>query len=231
MPDFAKACINAHQGIAAFDADGTLWTNDVADDFTQWMIANGKIDGARWPTYMRIYRDDPPAGCRYLLSLYTGIRRDALAEQVNDYWENHAARTWVWQVIETLYFIREQRPIWIVSGTPTDFLLPLKKILGAHRIVGMDFQFDDDDRVTGEPEGIPCAGEGKAKKLLSLLGEEKVAFCVGNGSLDGPMMELSAQAWSVYPDAAFAEYSSARGWPILPRPADFVEEEKFLLED
>jgi phosphoserine phosphatase len=51
---------------------------------------------------------------------------------------------------------------------------------------------------------------------------------VGNGSLDGPMMALATQAWSIYPNPEFAAHSRSQGWPILARPADFQEEEKFL---
>jgi hypothetical protein len=58
-----------------------------------------------------------------------------------------------------------------------------------------------------------------------------VRFAAGNGSLDGAMMALADVAWSVYPNPEFEVYSREQGWHLLRRPADFVEEEKFLLED
>jgi len=233
VPDFVRAIPRcASDEIAVFDADGTLWTNDVADDFTLWMIQTQQIPGERWPTYMRIYRDDPPAGCRYLLTLFTGMAIPTLHEHLEEYWEHHAHRQWVWPVVETLYHLAEKGyPIWVVSGTPTDFLFPLKRVLPIAEIVGMDFEVDEAGRITGRHSGISCAGEGKAEKLRFLLGGRRIRFCCGNGSLDGPMMELAEVAWSVYPNPAFAEYSRAHGWPILPRPPDFVEEEKFVLRD
>ena len=218
--------------IAIFDADGTLWTGDVADDFTQWMMARGAIPSERWPTYMRIYRDDPPTGCRYLLTFYTGMTPALLAEHLDTWWREHSARRWIWEAVEALYLLADRGyPIWVVSGTPTDFLLPLQHILPVHEVVGMDFALDADGRFTGRHAGISCAGEGKAEKVISLLDGRAVRFCAGNGSLDGPMMRLAELAWSVYPNPDFARYSEAQGWPILPRPPDFVEEEKFLLED
>lgn len=232
VPEFVQA-IPPREGdaITVFDADGTLWVDDVADDFTQWMIEKGDVPGELWPQYMRVYRDDPPTGCRFLLTLYRDLELSALHARVDEYWDHHAARAWVWEVMESYYHLQEKGyPIWIVSGTPTDFLLPLKRIIGADVIVGMDFEVVD-GRVTGKHSGIPCAGVGKAEKLESLLDGHKVRFCAGNGSLDGPMMEMAEIAWSVYPNADFAEYSRRKGWPILPRPADFQEEEKFLLED
>ncbi|MFH2007804.1 MAG: HAD-IB family phosphatase [bacterium] len=233
IPDFVLALPPGDGSqLAVFDADGTLWTNDVADDFTCWMIDRGHISGDRWDAYMRIYRDDPPTGCEYLLTLYAGLTPVGLQEHVQTYWEHHANRAWIWEVVESLYWVADRgHPIWVVSGTPTDFLLPLQQILPVAEVVGMDFALDGRGRFTGEPHGIPCAGTGKAKKLRSLLAERTVSLCVGNGSLDGPMMELGDQAWTVYPNPDFAAYSRERGWPILPRPSDFVEEEKFVLED
>jgi phosphoserine phosphatase len=181
---------------------------------------------------MRIYRDDPPAGCRYLLTLYTGITPTHLAERLDDWWLHHADRRWIWEVVEALYLLAERGyPIWVVSGTPTDFLLPLKKMLPVAEVVGMDFELNDAGRITGRYAGISCAGEGKAEKLLSLVGDRPIRFCAGNGSLDGPMMRLADVVWSVYPNSSFTKYSRDQGWSILPRPPDFVEEEKFLLEN
>ena len=45
--------------LALFDADGTLWENDIADDCTIWMIGTGRIStGNRWAEYKRIYAGD-----------------------------------------------------------------------------------------------------------------------------------------------------------------------------
>lgn len=229
-PFIAQLPACAGGALAVFDADGTLWVNDVADDFTLWMIREGHVPGDNWRTYQRIYRDDHPAGCRYLLTLYTGLTQARLGELLEEYWLHHAKRQWVWDVVESLYHLADRGyPIWVVSGTPTDFLLPLKRMLPVAEVVGMDFEVDGGGQLTGRHSGISCAGEGKAEKLRALIGERPVRFCCGNGSLDGPMMLLAEVAWSVYPNPEFAEYSRRQGWPILPRPADFVEEEKFVL--
>jgi phosphoserine phosphatase len=215
--------------IAVFDADGTLWTDDVADDFTKWMIASGEIPGGAWETYVHIYRDDPPAGCRFLLTLYSGLGIGRIAERVDHWWVHRSNRRWIPEVVEALRHLDGKGyPIWIVSGTPTDFLVPLGRVFRIERIVGMDFELDSHGRVTGRHSGISCAGEGKAEKILGLAGGRPVAFCAGNGSLDGSMMEVAGRAWSVYPDPRFEAFSRERGWPVLPRPTGFVEEEKLL---
>ncbi len=230
-PDFVRAIPRCEDGaLAVFDADGTLWVNDVADDFTLWMINGKRVPGENWRTYQKIYAADHPAGCRYLLSFFTGMTPAELRGHLDEYWLHHAKRRWVWEVVEALHDLDAKGyPIWVVSGTPTDFLLPLQDLLPVAEVVGMDFEVGADGRFTGKHAGISCAGEGKAEKLRVVAGKRPVRFCCGNGSLDGPMMLLAEVAWTVYPNPQFAEYSRAQGWPILPRPADFVEEEKFTL--
>jgi len=216
--------------LVIYDADGTLWVNDVADDFTLWMMDQGELSRDNWRTYQRIYADDHPTGCRYLLTFYAGMTLEHLGARIDDYWLRQANRAWIWEVVESLYDLAAKGyPIWVVSGTPTDFLLPLQRMLPVERVVGMDFELDGEGRITGKHAGISCAGEGKAEKLISLVGQRPIRFACGNGSLDGPMMKLADFAWSVYPNPEFAEYSRAQGWPILPRPPDFVEEEKFTI--
>jgi phosphoserine phosphatase len=228
VPDFVKE-IPAGEGVVVFDADGTLWRDDVADDFTQWMIETGEIPGDRWPDYMRIYAEDHPAGCRYLLTLYEGMCTGHLRSKVDEWWLHHARRAWIPEAVESLYHLRVKGfPVWIVSGTPTDFLMPMKEFMPVGEVIGMDFELDGEE-ITGRHSGISCAGEGKAEKMLMVAGDRPIVFCAGNGSLDGPMMEAARQAWSVYPNPEFEEFSRSRGWPVLPRPPDFVEEEKFLL--
>ncbi len=233
VPDFVGAIPRCEDGaLAIFDADGTLWVDDVADDFTTWMIDQGLVPGENWTNYMRIYRDDHPAGCRYLLSFYEGMTLEELGGHVYTWWRDHAHRGWVDEVVEVVRHLHDKGyPIWVVSGTPTEFLLPLKRMLPVEVVVGMDFEVDGDLVITGKHAGISCAGEGKAEKLVDIVGDRPVRFAAGNGSLDGPMMKLAEAAWSIYPNPEFDVYSREQGWAVLPRPADFKEEEKFLLED
>lgn len=231
IPEWVRA-LPEGQALAIFDADGTLWTDDVADDFTRWMIDTGKISGELWPTYLRIYRDDAPAGCRYLLRLYAGLRPEELAGHVEHWWLHHAHRSWVWPVIESMYHLAGLgHEIWVVTGSPKDVMAPLLHMLPVKRILGMDFEVGADGTITGEFTGISCAGTGKAEKIRALGGGRPVVFCAGNGNLDGAMMELAEHAWAIHPNPEFEAFARGHGWPVLGRPADFVEEQKFLIED
>ncbi len=229
VPCFLRGAPRSTDGaLAVFDADGTMWRDDVADDFTQWMMATGEIPSSGWPEYLRIYREDAPAGCRHLLTLYRGLAVERLRERIDRWWLDHARRRWIREVVEALYHLSGLGyRVWVVSGTPTDFLSPLSRMLPVDDVLGMDFEVVD-GRITGRHRGIGCAGTGKADKIRDRAAGRPVFFCCGNGDLDAAMMEMAAVAWSVYPNPAFYAHSLDMGWPVLPRPPDFEEEKKLL---
>ena len=231
LPAFVRDMAADGRGkLAVFDADGTLWRDDVADDFTTWMrTAQGMASDAQWAEYLAIYRDDHAAGCRFLLRLYAGLERSELHAHVFEWWRQHSWRRYIPEAIEALRTLAERGyTIWVVTGSPMDTMLPLKEFLPVDEVVGMDFA-DDQGRLTGELAGISCADEGKAEKVLSLWpnSPETIVFGAGNGSLDAAMLHLAREVvWAVYPNPSFQTYAEAQGWPVLARPADFVEEAK-----
>ena len=229
VPAFVRALpADGHGQLALFDADGTLWRDDVADDFTKWMISEGYArHGDLWPEYLRIYRDDHPAGCRYLLKIYAGLPIDEFHRLNLLWWEQYAHRRWIPEVVESVYWLADHNyRVWLVTGSPTETMRPLEVALPLDALVGMDFELHD-GIITGELAGLSCTAEGKAHKVRSLAGDVPVAFSAGNGSLDAAMLAIAERAaWSVYPNADFLRVSEARGWHVLPRPDDFVEEAK-----
>lgn len=216
--------------LALFDADGTLWTDDVADDFTKYAIDTGLLKhGHLWDEYLKVYAGHPPRGCEYALKLYAGIKLEDVQECVLDWWQNHANRNWINEVLETLYHLKEKDyETLVVTGTPTDLISPLENVLPIDKVIGMDFEVGEDGFLTGNFSGISCAAEGKAKKIKFLYPNHEVVFACGNSTMDIPMMEQANKViWSIYPNNSFLKESKELNWHVLERPSDFVEEEKF----
>jgi phosphoserine phosphatase len=229
VPDFVRALPEDGRGkLAIFDADGTMWRNDVSDEFARWTMDEGHVpDGGVWDEYVRIYRQDHAAGCVFMLGFYQGLTHARFLELIHHWWQT-TTRHWVVEVIEALHLLAERRyTIWVVTGSPTDTMVPLQTCLPVDDVVGMDFELDAAGVITGALRGIRCADAGKAEKVSFLWGARPLLFAAGNGSLDAAMMELSSGVkWSVYPNPTFHAYSLQKGWHITPRPADFVEEAK-----
>ena len=203
--------------LALFDADGTLWENDIADDCTIWMIGTGRIPGSheKWNEYKRIYAQDAPTGCEYLLTFYQGLSQAALTEHVNTYWREVMSLEYIEQPLEVLYYLAERQfRIWVITGSPTDLLFPLLDKLPVERIVGMDYEVDPHGVLTGRHAGISCAGAGKADKVRSLW-SDAIQFAAGNARLDEAMMRLARDVvWAVHPHPDLEKVARAEGWEI-----------------
>jgi HAD superfamily phosphoserine phosphatase-like hydrolase len=231
LPAFVDALpAAAGSKLAIFDADGTLWCDDVADDFATWMrVENGMSSDAQWAEYLSIYREDHAAGCRFMLQQYAGLTYEHVCDRVFHWWRKVAERRWVGEALEALLTMVDRGyVVWVVTGSPTVTMLPLKEMLGVQEVLGMDFDLDEAGVITGRLSGLSCADEGKADKVLSLWPDrDNIALAAGNGSLDAAMMRLAREViWAVYPNPAFEAQARSEGWHILPRPADFVEEAK-----
>jgi len=209
--------------LALFDADGTLWENDIADDCTLWMIGTGRIrtSSAAWADYRRIYSHDANEGCQHLLSFYRGLSLAELTGHVETYWRDFMKLDYIPEPVELLQELaRRGFPIWVVTGSPTDLLFPLQKKLPVQRIVGMDFEIDSRGVLTGKHAGISCAGEGKAEKVRSLW-KGPIQFAAGNARLDEAMMRLARDVvWAVHPHPDLEAVARKLGWEIKtsPRP-------------
>jgi HAD superfamily phosphoserine phosphatase-like hydrolase len=217
LPDFVRRIqVKDEPRLALFDADGTLWENDIADDCTIWMIGTGRIQtGARWPEYKKIYAEDAPAGCRYLLSFYEGMSQADLTRHVNAYWDEFMKLDYIPEPVLVLQDLAAKGfKNWVVTGSPTDFLFPLLKRLPVDKIVGMDFEVDANGILTGRHDGISCAGPGKAEKVLSLW-DGPIQFAAGNAVLDEAMMRLARDVvWAVHPHPDLEKVAIHEGWEI-----------------
>ncbi|MBT3586301.1 MAG: HAD-IB family phosphatase [Halobacteriovoraceae bacterium] len=231
LPGFVENLpIEGQDRLALFDADGTLYTDDVADDFAVYALQQKIISSEEiWQEYLELYPRDPVAGCALALKLYRGLASAELSQLVEKWWQTHAKRNWVTPVMEALFHLKSRGyTIWVVTGTATEFLEPLRTVLPIDKILGMDFEYDQQGLITGEVAGIACAGEGKAIKVRSLWSGGSIDFACGNSMMDIPMLELSQKlCWSVYPDQDFHNEALKRQWQITPRPVDFTEENKF----
>jgi len=206
--------------LALFDADGTLWDNDIADDCTLWMIATGRVQtAAMWPEYRRLFAADAPAGCRYLLELYAGLRRADVLASVETYWREFMRLDYIAETVEVLAHLAGQGfRVWVVTGSPTDFLEPLRRQLPVERIVGMDFEVDARGILTGRHAGISSTAEGKAEKVRSLW-SGPVQLAAGNSLLDVAMLRLARDvAWAVHPHDDLLQLARAEGWEVKPSP-------------
>ena len=201
--------------VAVFDADGTLWHGDVSEDFTRWMIARGRFDGALWPEYERVNAADPAAGCFFILRFYEGVPMAKVQASVAEYWQAAPERRWIAPVVAALRWAAQHGAVvHVVSGTPTPVLEPLPRLLPLAGVLALDLEVDAQGRATGRAAGTPSVGEGKCTRVLAAT-PRPVLLAAGNSALDVPLLRMSrGLAWAVNPDAELRQTAQREGWLV-----------------
>ena len=208
-------------GIAAFDADGVLWSGDVSEDFTAWMIDRGKFDAALMPRYAELHHADPAAACVMILEFYRGMAADQICDCVQEFWRTAPPRQWNRDAVQAVrWLIERDISVYIVSGSPSVVLADLHQHLPIEpdHILGVELEFDAENRATGNADGIVTHGPGKAQRLRQ-ASPEPVLVAVGNSILDREMVALSEDVrWAVEPDTALRAIAERDGWLITTLP-------------
>lgn len=220
VPEFIRDLTTGDPGeLALFDADGVLWHGDVSEDFTLWMIGEGHFDGRLWPVYERCNNEDPAAGCIQILNFYTGMTRQEIRTHVERFWQVAPERRWLPRVRAVLKWARTARlAIFVVSGTPAVVLEPLARQLDIDRILGIELEFDEDERATGRADGVTTVGVGKAERVRA-ESDVPVRLAAGNSVLDIPMLRMSTGvAWAINPDRTLRSVAEQAEWLISHEP-------------
>jgi phosphatidylglycerophosphatase C len=216
-PVIARLAARAGPRAAAFDADGVLWSGDVSEDFTRWMIERGDFDGGLWASYAAVNDRDPASGCTQILQFYRGHELTVLRERVAEFWRAAPPRLWKAPVILAFRWLHERGfTMFVVSGTPRIVLepLPLHLPVAAANILALELDVDADGRATGGPGGVVTCGPGKAVALRA-ADAGPILVAAGNSALDIDMLELADPiAWAIDPAPELRAHAQRAGWLI-----------------
>jgi phosphoserine phosphatase len=210
-------------GVAAFDADGTLWREDVGEAFLRHLVRVGwvKLPDGRDPyeEYERRVEQDRKSGYAFAAQLQAGLQADALAAEAEKF-----AKIWVPpRIVAAVQELREaceQHALRVVcvSASPLPIVqaaAPLAKI-PADRCLGIEVRLSQGRLTDRVIDPVPFA-DGKLAALQT-RGWDDVALACGD-SLLGDLDLLSAAhiAVAVAPAgrSPLADEARCRGWPVL----------------
>jgi phosphoserine phosphatase len=208
-------------GLAVFDADGTLWREDVGEAFLRHLVSLGWVqlpDGSDpYQAYERAVDRDRAAGYAYAAQLQSGLEVGRLRTEAVRF-----AASWVppRRVADTgklLELCREAGLApWVISASPLPIVLAAAPLLGFAPDLcrGVELQIRD-GRFTDRVMEPLTYGAGK----VAVLGERaRVALACGD-SYQGDLLLLQAAevAVAVAPKAGspLALEARQRGWFIL----------------
>jgi phosphoserine phosphatase len=209
---------------AAFDADGTLWRDDVGEAFLQHLCERGwvKLRGGGDPylEYLTRVERDRATGYAFAAQLQAGLSDDALQEESDRF-----ARAWVPRRLlaatqELLALCSQAGMVCaVVSASPIQIVRAAAPLAGvpAARCLGMTTRVDSGGALTDEIVQPISYARGKVEALVR-AGYGAPALGCGD-SIFGDLALLEAARIPVVVaqgvGGALAEEARRRGWTIL----------------
>lgn len=215
--------------LALFDADGTLWREDVGEAFLRHLVSLGWVrlpDGSDpYEAYERAVDRDRASGYAYAAQLQAGLAEQKVAAEARRF-----ASAWVPpRIIEGTARLRalcEEAGLlpMVVSASALPIVVAAAPLAGfpAARCKGIEVRVRE-GRFTAELVEPVTYGEGKVASAMEAAGNQlpaagRIAVACGD-SLAGDlaMMEAARIAIAVAPAAGspLSIEARKRGWPVL----------------
>lgn len=215
-------------GVAAFDADGTLWRDDVGEAFLRHLIGLGWVKlpdgGDPYAAYQREVERDRAQGYAYAAQLQAGLLLTEVAKEAQRF-----APEWVrpriiqgTQALRALCEAAGLLPT-VISASALAIVRAAAPLAGfpLARCYGIETRVDGKGRCT-ERLVLPITyAEGKVA-VAARLGGGRIALAAGD-SFTGDLGLLNAARVAVVVAPAhggpLADEAKRRGWPVLSQEA------------
>jgi len=199
VQDLRQSTANG-RAIVAFDFDGTLTIRDSFTEFLRWRAGPGAwaLGLVKLAPAVAAYARDRDRGrikAASVKEFLLGVSRQTLETEAAAFAEE------IWP--------RFMRPdaleVWndwgqrgahrvIVTASPTTTVAPFARKLGAEALLGTEFVFNADDRITGDFAGPNCRGEEKVRRLKAAYGDDMTLIAAyGDTSGDTEMLAMAQQ--------------------------------------
>ncbi len=208
-------------GLAVFDADGTLWREDVGEAFLRHLVTLGWVtlpDGSDpYAAYERAVDRDRARGYAYAAQLQAGLEVARVAAEAERF-----ARAWVPpRLIADALALRaacEEAGLipWVVSASALPIVFAAAPLAGIprDRCRGIEVAIDS-GKFTTRLVGPVTYGAGK---VTAARHAGRIALACGDSFTgDLAMLEAARLAVVVAPGSGspLADEASRRGWPVL----------------
>ena len=218
--DFVDAILRLRPAVAAFDCDGTLWSDDAGEAFFDWelqqnLLSDEIVDWAR-PRYAayRAGRVSEEAMCGEMVTMHRGLGEPEISRMAARFFDEYFAEN-IFPEMQTLVqeLSRQNCDVWAVSSTNEwiiraamrHFQLPESRVIAScARVVN--------GQVTGQLIQVP-SGEGKCRAIQQTIGKAPDA-AFGNSIWDAAMLGIARVAVAVNPTPELEKLATKRNWRI-----------------
>lgn len=216
---------------AAFDADGTLWNNDLGEGFFQYQIDHCNLKALQgldpWDYYDTTKKVDPPKAYLWLAQISAGHSLQQVRQWAKQAVEKSGAKVFQSQKNFIAWLQSQGIEVFIVTASVQWAVEPAAHLVGidSDHVLGIQTRVDSDGLVTQEQFGPITWRAGKATALLERTQGKKPLFCAGNTYGDTALLEISNGArlcvqTQVEENFLFEEenklyqHAIQNGWPV-----------------
>jgi HAD superfamily phosphoserine phosphatase-like hydrolase len=208
--------------VACFDADGTLWAEDIGEAFLRWLVA-GKVlravDCSRdvYRQYEERVAEERTAGYVWAVAAMAGLREEEV-----QLWARQLAAAWPTYRPAMAGLVRGLADhgfeVWIVSASNDWLVKAAAPTLGFDppRAIGIGVEVER-GLLTDRPVRPVPSEEGKVEVMSRRIGAMPEIAC-GDSLGDLAMLEAAAQPLVVarhdQPGSALLAIARERGWPV-----------------
>jgi HAD superfamily phosphoserine phosphatase-like hydrolase len=210
--------------LACFDADGTLWSEDLGEAFFRWLAAGshlpalaGRPPQSVWEEYEERVRADRTAGYGWAVQCMAGLQESqvrAWARQLAFAWPNGRPA-----MAGLLAGLRQSgAAVWIVSASNAWIVEAAAPRFGVDpgNVLGLRVEVEGGRLTDRLVQPLSC-GPGKVAAISAALGRAP-GLAVGDSLGDLEMLEAAAQPIGIgrhdQPGADLLAAAKQRGWPV-----------------
>jgi phosphoserine phosphatase len=183
--------------VAVFDADGTLWQNDVGEGFFMWLIKNKKLVGVDYSKdiykeYETILAKEPDKAFSMAVAIMAGIKEDDLKIWAEEHFDTFKNNVYPKQK-ELIKKLQDAGvDVWIVSASNKWSVDAGAKYMGidSDHVIAMNVKVLN-GKLTDELLPPVLHGPGKVEAIKKYIGN-KIDFVCGNSMSDYDMLAFSS---------------------------------------
>jgi HAD superfamily phosphoserine phosphatase-like hydrolase len=188
------------RGPATFDADGTLWKDDVGEGFFTWMMKHRYYPADKIPTLEQAWRGykagtfDDTKMYELMVTSMAGMKETDVARLARRYFDSEHKHS-IYQPMAALVSALGETGFqpWVVSGSPYWVVAAGARHFGipTGRVIGLRVRVDREGRLTDEIVRPVPWKEGKAQSILAQIGQPPV-IAAGDSRGDREMLKIAS---------------------------------------
>jgi HAD superfamily phosphoserine phosphatase-like hydrolase len=217
---FIESVLRLAPQIAAFDCDGTLWSNDAGERFFDWEIRE-RVVPAEVGKKMRTRYAEYQAGqvseaemCGEMVTMHKGIAELTMMDAASEFMRHHFPGHIFPDMRELVQRLEEQGcEIWAVSSSNEWVIRAGMREFGIaeDRILATKAELEN-GIVTDRLVRIP-SGPGKPQALRA-AGKRNIEAAFGNSCWDTEMLAMATHPFAVNPNPDLEATANERRWTI-----------------